>query len=701
MKKFFKILSLMIIVTSALLWAAPSGSSVNALDEETAAWVEEARAALQEVLQEKTVMALVYLSDEYPIRAEASYESAAVKTVLSGQQVQIQDVTVDDAYEVWVYVIFYYQEGQYYGYIPRTYLACSDQDYLEWEILYGMNPAARMPLEADSAGQTIYPDIEAFPESYREALLALKKAHPKWTFVKMKTGLDWNSAIENEMKGGKSLVPNSFPEYMKEGVYGAGWSYAAPNILEYYMDPRNGLAENTIFQFEQLTYNPDYHTEESVQTFLNGTFMAGRGPGTDLTFAKIFWANGMDLGVSPFHLACRVYQEQGQGKSPLISGTYKGFEGYYNYFNIKASGKTETEIIVNGLNYAKAQNPPWKDAYYSIRSGAIFISQDYILKGQDTLYLQKFNVNPNGTHAVYTHQYMQNICAPNSEGKNMKKLYTQAGSLENTFIFSIPVFENMPAAASPYPSKSLDVTVEPPQGYTDTTVWLDGVAYPAASRNGKLVVAAPNEAVQTAVMYKYSASGVPAGMYVWSLSYGNGVYTATAVPELTDLMTYHGFSIRITGKSGIRFKTGVSAALRTQLQGGGAGGFTLKEYGTLIMNNANRNTYPMVKGGEKVLGGMSYGYNSSGKLEDIIYETVDGRYRYTSVLVGLPANQYKTEYAFRGYMVLQKNGKEVTLYGPVVARSIYGLAEQVLAIGQYPAGSAAELFLKQLIADAG
>ena len=79
---------------------------------------------------------------------------------------------------------------------------------------------------------------------------------------------------------------------------------------------------------------------------------------------------------------------------------------------------------------------------------------------------------------------------------------------------------------------------------------------------------------------------------------------------------------------------------------------------------------------------------------------MSGRYRYTSVLVGLPANQYKVEYAFRGYIILNKDGRDITIYGPVQARSIYALAEQVLTMGTYQPGSAADTFLRKLISDA-
>jgi hypothetical protein len=223
----------------------------------------------------------------------------------------------------------------------------------------------------------------------------------------------------------------------------------------------------------------------------------------------------------------------------------------------------------------------------------------------------------------------------------------------------------------------------------------------ATLESGQYVVDAWGGGATTAVMYKYSTAGVPTGMYVWMLSYAMGSYTATPMPQLEDLLTYHGFSVRIVGKAGIRFKTGISSTTRAALISGGIPGYTLSEYGTLVMNNANRPLYPFVKDGEKVAGGLSYGRDGNGALVDAIYELESGRYRYTSVLVGLPAAQYKTEFAFRGYIVLRKNGTDVTLYGPPVSRSIYTLAQQILAQGDYPPGSGADLFLRQLILSAG
>lgn len=204
-------------------------------------------------------------------------------------------------------------------------------------MLYGMNPRGQLLTVEDANGN--YGDVEQFPESYQAALRALKDAHPSWIFVKHNVNLEWTDVVANEMVGGRSLIPASFPEYMQNGLYSKSWAYASEDTLKYYLDPRNWLTESGIFQFEQLTYNASYQTQEGVQNFLNGSFMQGNVPNTEVTYAATFQEVGSALGVSPIHLACRVYQEQGKdGTSPLISGTYPGYEGYYNYFNIGASG---------------------------------------------------------------------------------------------------------------------------------------------------------------------------------------------------------------------------------------------------------------------------------------------------------------------------------------------------------------------------
>ena len=691
----------------------------HALDEEDLAWIAEAGQALRQIVEDREVMALVYLCDEYKLHSDASEDSAAVVTVPSGQMVEILDVTVDEDGQVWEKVSTDMSGTDYIGYVRRDYLACSDERFLEWEEYYGMNPGGAAMLAAD--GQGNYADIEQFPAGYQPALTALKEKYPNWIFVRYNTELDWNTAVTNEMQGGRSLVSASSPAWAKGDFYGAGWYNASRQALEAYMDPRNALREGAIFQFEQLTYNETYHTEAALKSFLDNTFMnsSANAPGTNMTFEYIFYMIGKEdcRKVSPFHLAARVLQEQGKGTSPIISGTVEGYEGYYNYFNVGANGKKTEEIIRNGLEYAKANE--WKGAYFSILGGANLLADKYINKGQDTPYLQKFNVNKNSAYGLYQHQYMQNISAPTSEAASVFRLYSSANALGNSFVFRIPVYENMPGepdptpvptptpqptstpVPTPTPVPSTKITLEIPEGYDDTTVYIDGIEYAVQPKDGTVTLELPDETAGSATVMRYNEKGAPVGMYVWTLEYKDYAYEVTAQPKLTDLLTYHGFSIRITDKSGIRFKTGISADLRKKLlQTDGVDGYRLKEYGTLIMTDANRKTYPMVLGGQKVLQGMAYGTDASGIFKDSIYETVDNRYRYTSVLVGMPANQYKVDYAFRGYATLTKDERDITIYGPVVAKNIYSLAEQLLRMKIYEEESDADLYLRKLIQDA-
>jgi phosphopentomutase len=62
---------------------------------------------------------------------------------------------------------------------------------------------------------------------------------------------------------------------------------------------------------------------------------------------------GSVSGVSPFHLATRIIQEQGySGQGNSISGTVDGYEGYYNYFNQGAVMSGGNSATINGMIYA-------------------------------------------------------------------------------------------------------------------------------------------------------------------------------------------------------------------------------------------------------------------------------------------------------------------------------------------------------------
>lgn len=296
-----------------------------------------------------------------------------------------------------------------------------------------------------------------FTDGYVANLTALHQKYPSWTFEAINTGLDWNAVIENESKNGKNLVSKSLDDSKKSTASGAyewttntwtqyetGWVAASSEYIAYCMDPRNFLDETNIFQFLSMAYNAS-ETLSGVQSIVKGTFMEGtktyKNNGETINYAQTFLDVAKATGVSAYHLASRVKQEQGtKGTSSLISGTYSGYEGYYNFFNFNAYGSTSAQIYQRGLSYAKTKG--WNSRYNSIKGGAEKIASDYVGKGQNTIYFEKFNVvNHN---SLYSHQYMANVSAAISEGQSTAKGYSDKNQ---SFVFKIPIYNNMPSSA--------------------------------------------------------------------------------------------------------------------------------------------------------------------------------------------------------------------------------------------------------------
>lgn len=414
--------------------------------------LEEATTALNTLLGQKEISALVYLCDTYNVRNNADSSGEFVTSLSSGETVQIIGIGEDSGRNIWFKIRYSNEIENIEGYIERDFLAYSDEEMLNWEKQY-VKSYSRSAL-----GSYTEADIQQFPSSYQAALTALKKAHPSWKFVKMDTGLDWNTVVGAQTQGDRSLIwtKTSIQEWISKPFDG-NWSVASPGIVKYYLDPRNFLTEDGIFQFEQLTYNGSYHNLGGVSAILSNSFMNSTIPGTSTSYAQAFMDIGAANGLSPYMLASRVKQEQGTaGTSALISGTYPGYEGYYNYFNIGASGNTTVAVITSGLNKAKEKG--WNSRYTSLSGGAAFIGNGYIKRGQDTLYLQKFDVDSR-YDGVNWHQYMQNIQAPTQESQTTKKAYASAGALNSAYVFRIPVYNNMPGSACAKPSATQTITL--------------------------------------------------------------------------------------------------------------------------------------------------------------------------------------------------------------------------------------------------
>lgn len=249
---------------------------------------------------------------------------------------------------------------------------------------------------------------------------------------------------------------------------------------------------------------------------------------------------------------------------------------------------------------------------------------------------------------------------------------------------------------SPTESTPRKIVLTPPSGYQDNHIYIDGIEYTAQKTGSSYSLELPDTTGKTAVMYCYNEKNVPVGMYVWKLSWQGQFCQATPLPGLQDLLSYHGFSIRIKAPAGIRFTSGIDVSLKQQLLSTGVDGYKLSEYGTLVIPNEARKEYPLIKGGEMVRGGRAY-WVENGKTYDNVFSTVAGRNYFTSVLINLSSKMYATDLCFRSYAVLTYDGQEIIIYGPPVSRSIYMIARQLQARNEFAVGSSGYNYIQGII----
>lgn len=195
--------------------------------------------------------------------------------------------------------------------------------------------------------------------------------------------------------------------------------------------------------------NADSSSGPSSSGSSSGTPSSNTGSGSKL-YVDIIMDAAAQSGVSPYVLAAMILQEQGtNGGSPLISGNYSGYPGYYNFFNVEAYQSGSMSAIQTGLRYASQSGSygrPWDTVEKSIIGGAQNYGDNYVKAGQNTFYLKKFNVQGSN---LYKHQYMTNIQGAASEAERLSKAYSSVK--DSALEFQIPVYNNMPETACAAP----------------------------------------------------------------------------------------------------------------------------------------------------------------------------------------------------------------------------------------------------------
>ena len=295
-------------------------------------------------------------------------------------------------------------------------------------------------------------EAEGLMPGVSELVNNLKASHPNYNFQFYNTGLEWHNSILHEYQGHGHSPVNLFNFSERYSgmwycpvcgtkVYDNGsLSCASWEAIAYMMDARNSITEESVFQFKSLEI-PDT-TYDDIARMCVGTFL-----NNGECVAAILDASNM-YNINAGYLVAKILTEQGTNGTTLSRGVVVNGTTYYNLFNIGAFGN-KNEIITNGANYAASQG--WSSVRDSILGGAQIVRDNYIGKGQNTCYYQKFNV-VNTQSGLYAHQYAQNILSAENEGRKFKSYYDVNGSIIGNHTFIIPIYTGMPTQATVRPS---------------------------------------------------------------------------------------------------------------------------------------------------------------------------------------------------------------------------------------------------------
>lgn len=284
-------------------------------------------------------------------------------------------------------------------------------------------------------------ELAKFPESYRPMLEKLHAAHPEWRFYADHINVDFNKLIDAEMKSGHvctSEIKYGYSDKWKDPKfkYDKGYFAASKEAVSYFIDPRNFINENQVFQFLSAKYDANTQNINAVNSVLKDDL---KNKGTS------FLEAGGDK-VSAVFLAAKSTVETGSGDSPLSKGKVNGYEGWFNMYGI---GAFDGNAGLAGAKKAKQMG--WSTQDKAIVGGGKWIYDEYVSKGQDTLYKMKWNVEGFEKNGSISHQYATHIKDAFIKSSNFAK---GLKDVKAPMVFRIPVYNSMPSQISKEPNSA-------------------------------------------------------------------------------------------------------------------------------------------------------------------------------------------------------------------------------------------------------
>ncbi|WP_234987489.1 SH3 domain-containing protein [Halolactibacillus halophilus] len=208
---------------------------------------------------------------------------------------------------------------------------------------------------------------------------------------------------------------------------GSGTILAFKPLVEYYANPSN-FRENEVgfYQFLDLSSPAGLNANEVNTSILNS------GTGSLANTASAFIEAGNRYGINEAYLIAHALHETGNGASQLAQGVEVNGRTVYNMYGISAY---DSSAVISGSQHA--YNEKWFTPEAAIIGGAKFVAQNYIHKGQDTLYKMRWNpANPG------VHQYATHVAWAQIPTQRISRIYDSLQSYVQTF--DIPKFDKQP-----------------------------------------------------------------------------------------------------------------------------------------------------------------------------------------------------------------------------------------------------------------
>ena len=302
----------------------------------------------------------------------------------------------------------------------------------------------------------------------------LHTVYPQWEFVPDVTGLSLKESAKKEEDKCVLQTGNS-NYYLRPNPIEKDYYYIKDSVIEAFMDPRNLMYEQFMFQFLDLEASKEIANEAAMKKIV--------GSGNLSNYLNEVMEAARINNINPLHILARSTLE-GANKATYsgVTGLYttnsghlshQGYslDGYYNFFNVGSyATSTYPYTVQRGLAYAAgfleedkcivmdennvphysaeicgelSYQRPWDSQAKAISGGSEVLANGYIRKGQNTLYYEKFNVSSYRTYNVYTHQYMTNVYSPINEGGTLYSAYKAGDLLNSPFRFIIPVYTDL------------------------------------------------------------------------------------------------------------------------------------------------------------------------------------------------------------------------------------------------------------------